>query len=144
MPLRKSRVLTGLLMAATLLSAQAQKRSYQSFNAEVPFAFNIGDHKFHAGYYELLVVGPGLMVVRDAHAHVLTRLMTRELRPVESPAASRFVFEGKKGHLRLTSIWGENGKQGYEIVGEEVSARQYSPPPALVQIPIFRGPSALH
>jgi len=130
MPLRKSRVLTGLLMAATLLSAQAQKRSYQSFNAEVPFVFNIGDHKFHAGYYELLVVGPGLM--------------TRELRPVESPAGSRFVFEGKKGHLRLTSIWGENGKQGYEIVGEEVSSRQYSPPPALVQIPIFRGPSALH
>lgn len=141
-------VLTGLLMAATLLPAQEQKRTYQSFNANVPFAFSIGERKFHAGYYEFVVAGQGVMAMRDAHARVLATLITRQLQGEERDVEPRFVFEQKNGHTRLVSIWMKKGTQGFEIVKEEVAMRQteeVSTMPTVLRPPIVdRMPSLLH
>jgi hypothetical protein len=136
-------------MAAILLPAQEQKRTYQSFNANVPFNFSIGDRKLHAGYYEFVVIGPGLMVMRDARAKVLARLLTRPLQGQERETPPRFVFTNKEGHARLSSIWMEKGKEGYEILGEEVAMRPSNPgtpatPLIVGRPPEPRLPSTLH
>lgn len=120
----------GLLMALIVQSAEAQKHSYQSFNGTVPFNFTIGDRKFHAGYYEFLVTGAGIMAMRDARAHVVAILITRQVQGIEREAPPHFVFERIGSHVRLASIWMEKGAQGYEIVKEELAMRPA--PPAVV------------
>jgi hypothetical protein len=136
----------GLLLTAIPPSAQEQKRTYQSFNADVPFNFSVGERKFHAGHYEFIVSGAGLMIMRDARAHVLATLLTRDLAGKERDVAPRFIFEIKNGHNRLSSIWMEKGKQGYEILGEEIAMRQAqrAPQPILFIPPVSQLPTLLH
>src|SRR5215468_9860899 len=94
----KAYALLALLMTTMLASVEAQQHTYQSFNGNVPFSFNIGERKFHAGYYEFVVAAPGIMVMRDAHQHVLATLFTRELKGIDREVASRMVFDQGKHH----------------------------------------------
>src|SRR5262249_42124 len=123
----KALALLALLMTIMLVSAEAQQHTYQSFNSNVPFSFNIGDRKFHAGYYEFVVAAPGIMVMRDAHQHVLATLLTRDLKGIDREVASRMVFDQGKHHTKLLSIWMPRGAQGFEILREDVPLRR-SPP----------------
>lgn len=141
-----SRFAAALLLFTMLLPVYAQKHTYQSFNGNVPFSFSIGDRKFHAGFYEFVVTGPGLMVMRDAHAHVIATLMTRPLEGQERSVEPRFVFSNKKGNLHLASIWMEKGASGYEIVGEDIAmqAQRGTTPSLPMRPPVFQMPSTLH
>lgn len=117
-------VLTLGLLTALLLPARAQNTAYQTFKATVPYEFKIGKHKFKPGAYELIVVGPGLMVVRDARGQVLTRLLTRAIQGPQTTSPPHWVFEVRKGPVQLTSVWMQNNAWGLEILGEEVAMQQ--------------------
>jgi hypothetical protein len=127
----KSFVLLALLMTVMLVSAEAQQHTYQSFNSNIPFSFNIGERKFHAGYYEFIVAAPGMMVMRDAHQHILATLLTRELQGIDREVDSRMVFDQGKHRTRLLSIWMPRGAQGFEILREDVPLRRSVPPPQI-------------
>lgn len=140
----RNSIAIAVLALATLLAAQEPKKLVlQSFNGDVPFEFRIGDRKFHAGHYEFVVVGSGLMAMRDSHAKILAMLITRQLHDKERDVAPRFIFERVKGRPRLASIWMEKGAQGYQIVGEDMLIRQVrpGPPPILLAPPIHEIPS---
>ena len=123
------------LLAALMLPAKAQTQTYQTFKAQVPFEFEVGNHKEKAGTYELIVVGPGLMVVRDAKAHVLARLLTRSIQRDPADVPARMVFESQKGKTRLSAVWMANNAWGLEILGDEIAMR--TRPPASGFVPIF-------
>jgi hypothetical protein len=124
----KSFALLALLMTMILVSAEAQQRTYQSFNGNVPFSFNIGERKFHSGYYEFIVAAPGIMLMRDAHQHPLATLLIREIKGIEREVAPRMVFDQGKHRTRLLSIWMPRGAQGFEILREDVPAPRIPPP----------------
>jgi hypothetical protein len=126
MPSWKSLLLSGLL-AASLVPAAAQNNTVPALKATVPHEFKIGNHKFKAGAYELIVVGPGLMLVRDAKGHVLTRLLTRSIPGPGSDMPAHLVFESQKGPYRLASVWLQNSNSGLEILGEDLGIVQSRP-----------------
>jgi hypothetical protein len=121
------------LLIALLIPVAGQAHVYQGFSVDVPFAFAIGDHKFKAGTYVFVILGPGLMAVQDSRKHLITTLMTRDIRSEEAANSTpHLVFGNKKGHSYLVSIWLGNGPQGLEILGEEVAMRQTQPPPPVI------------
>jgi hypothetical protein len=123
------------LLAALLLPAKAQTHTYQAFKAQVPFEFRVGNHTLKAGTYELLIVGPGLIVVRDAKGRVVTRVLTRSIHRNESEAPPRMIFENQKGKTWLSAVWMTNNAWGLEILGEEIAMRPN--PPATMMDPII-------
>lgn len=128
MPSWRSSLSLFLLAFVLMHAAGAQTRTYLAFESNVPFSFSVGDRKFHAGNYQFLVVGAGLMAMRDGHGNMLTTLLTRDLRGEErSGSQPRLVFEKSKNHTRLTSIWMAKGIQGFEILREEVASRPIAP-----------------
>ena len=134
------------LLVALLAPAAVQARSYQTFTADVPFEFTIGDRKFKPGTYTFVILGPGLMVVEDAKKHALTTLVTRDVRSEDTTSPPHIFFDKQKGHNHLASIWMGNGPQGLQIVGEQVAIRQGQPPAPLIllpQGPLFNRPQAL-
>src|SRR5579864_775534 len=137
MPSWKPKLTLCLLASVFMLFAGAKTRTYLAFDAKVPFSFNVGERKFHAGDYEFVVAGSGLMVMRDGKRRVLTTLLTRDLRAQEQPGPPRLVFEKEKGRTRLVSIWMEKGIQGFQILREQVSMPrlQVSPPELELKLP---------
>ena len=120
----RSCILT-LLISAILLPAAAQSKSYKAFDSDVPFPFHVGEHKFRPGHYQFVVVGAGLMVMRDSRAHVLSRLITRQVPGQDHEGPSQLWFEKNKGDRKLRGIW--DGPGTYEIMGEEVPVYQAQP-----------------
>ncbi len=116
-----------LLMSAALtclLPAGAQDHSYQTFKTKVAFRFKAGNRMLKAGTYELVVVGPGLLVLRDEKAHPLMTLLTRTILQDERPAPARWVFSNNNGESTLAQVWMPNNQWGLEILGEEVAMRE--------------------
>jgi hypothetical protein len=123
------------LLVALLAPVVALARAYQTFTVDVPFEFNIGDRKFKPGTYIFVVLGPGLMAMENGKRHVITTLITRDLRGTDADAPPHMYFERKDKHNRLASIWIGNSTQGLQIVGEEVAMRQSQAPLPEVWIP---------
>jgi hypothetical protein len=123
------------LLVALLAPAAVQARSYQTFTADVPFEFTIGDRKFKPGTYTFVILGPGLMAVEDKKKHVLTTLITRDIRSAETASSPHIFFDKQKGVNHLDSIWMGNGPQGLQVVGEQVAIRQNQPPAPLLLPP---------
>jgi hypothetical protein len=139
-------IVAPILLVALLAPVAAQARTYQTFTAEVPFEFTIGDRKFKPGTYTFVILGPGLMAVEDAKKRVLTTLVTREIRTADAVPSPHMFFDKRKGRNHLASIWMGNNARGLEIVGEQVAIRQNQAPPPLIllpQPPVFNTPQAL-
>src|SRR5882724_4947298 len=119
------------LLAALPLTMMAQPRTYKALSTEVPFKFNVGNRTFQPGHYQFILVGPGLLAMRDSHEHIVASFIGRS-RETGGPApASKLVFNTpKKHHAQLAEIWIENSSQVVEVLGEEVAVRQSYPPPA--------------
>ncbi len=123
------RYLLAALLAALLLPAAAQARTYDVFTADVPFKFHVGNRTFRPGHYQFIFVGTGLLALRDAHARVVASLVTRSVETSTPSPASKLVF---KKHAELAQILIENRSQVVEVLGEELAIRQpASPSPAL-------------
>ena len=136
--MRSCKSIVALTLLVTLLAPLAvQARAYQTFTVDVPFEFNIGDRKFKPGTYIFVIVGTGLMALENAKKHALATLITRDIQSAASSSPSPHLsFERRKGHTHLVSLWMTDGKQGLEIVGEQVAMRQASPfqaPPELLE-----------
>ena len=113
---------------ACLLPAVAQVRTYQVISANVPFKFTAGERVFRPGHYEFILVGPGLMAIRDQHRHMVASLITRTSDEASPSARTRLVFDRSKKKARLQKIYVESRTQVLEVVGEQL-AIQSSPPP---------------
>lgn len=129
-------VLQAALLAALLGTlvkpAAAQARTYDVLTADVPFKFNIGNRTFRPGQYQFIMVGNGLLALRDEKAHVIGSLTTRSIETGAPATTSKLVFDTKTKHARLAQIWLSGSSQIVEILGEEYTVRRpSSPPPAI-------------
>ncbi len=117
-----------LLLAVCALPAHAG--TYDALNVNVPFKFKIGDRAFRAGQYQFVLVGNGLIAVRDARERVVATLLAR---PVETevPATTKLVFKSKKKDKQLAEIWLEHHSQMLKVLGEQ---------PAIAPEPSFSRP----
>jgi hypothetical protein len=124
--------LLAALVAALLLPAAAQVRTYDVVTADVPFKFNVGDRTFRPGHYQFIFVGRGLLALRDAKAHTVASLITRPVETSEPSPATKLVFKMQKKHARLAQISIESRSHVLEVLGEELAVRSSpSQPPSL-------------
>lgn len=129
------------LLVALLAPVVVLARTYRTYTVDVPFEFTIGDRKFKPGTYIFVILGPGLMALENSKKHVITTLITRDIRAVDDADSPHTYFDSRKGHKHLVALWmgkGEGGR-GLEVVGEQVAMRQNEAPPPLPLLP--EGPS---
>ncbi|MBZ5507251.1 MAG: hypothetical protein LAO78_17465 [Acidobacteriia bacterium] len=121
--------LLAMSFAAFFLPSAAQARTYDVVTATVPFTFNIGDRAFRPGRYQFILVGPGLLALRDTKTtHIVASLVTRAVETEGPLPSSKLVFHREKKRQRLTQIWIEKHTQVIEVVGEELAMRQPAQP----------------
>jgi len=121
--------LLAMLLAAFLLPSAAQARTYDVVTASVPFKFNIGERAFRPGRYQFILVGPGLLALRDTRTtHIVASLVTRSIEAEAPLPSSKLVFHRQKNRQHLTQIWIEKHRQVIEVVGEELAMRQPAQP----------------
>jgi hypothetical protein len=119
------RFLTLGVLAALFLPAMAQARSYDVMHADVPFKFEIGHRTFRPGHYDFIIVGPGLLALRDAHAHIIASLVVRERETNTPQQTSKLTFNRQKKNFQLAEVWIERHSQVLEVVGEELAIQQH-------------------
>jgi hypothetical protein len=119
--------LLAALVVAPLLTAAAQVRTYDVLTAQVPFKFNVGGRTFRPGQYQFILVGPGLLALRDAKAHIVASLITRSVETSGPTPATKLVFTTHNKHARLAQVFLENRSQVLEVLGEQL-AMPSSPP----------------
>ena len=121
-------VVTRLLMAAVLAvsvlalerPAAAEPHTYQVITANVPFQFFVGDRGFHPGQYDFIMVGNGLLAIRDAKKHFIASLVTRSSE-ADGPTSNKLVFTHRKKRAYLTQIFLEGSTQFMEVRGEQLA-----------------------
>jgi hypothetical protein len=59
-------ILFAASLGAMMTPALAHARTYGVLNAAVSFKFNIGNRILRPGHYQLVLVGPGLLALRDS------------------------------------------------------------------------------
>ena len=114
-------------LLAALLAAAAQAKTYDCVDASVPFKFDIGHRTFRPGHYQLVIVGNGVLAVRDARKHVIALVITRQIQNGGPAVETKLVFAGDKKHPRLSQIVIANRSQALEVLGEELAIRQPAP-----------------
>lgn len=60
-------------LGAMMTSALAHARTCGVLNADVSFKFNIGNRILRPGHYQVVLVWPGLLALRDSRAHHVWR-----------------------------------------------------------------------
>jgi hypothetical protein len=119
--------------ALLLLPAAAQVRTYDVLTAQVPFKFNVGERTFRPGQYQFILVGPGLLALRDAKAHIVASLVTRSVETSGPVSATKLVFTKHNKHARLAQVFLENRSQVLEVLGEQRAIA--SSPPSIPPLP---------
>lgn len=126
--LRRSTLLA-LVSMVLLLPATSQGRKYEVITATVPFKFTVGDRAFRPGKYQFVIMGPGLLAVRDEHQHVIAALVTRSVETGQPARSTELVFNNKKKKSsQLARIALANQSQALEVTGEQLAIRS-SPSP---------------
>src|SRR5215469_2760454 len=98
-------VLLALMIGMVAMSVGAESRRYPEFKANVSFEFSLGKRIFPAGNYSFIVLGPGLLAVRDPQGRIPAIFMTRPVRSPEGTPPVQLVFRKRKQHFRLEEIW---------------------------------------
>lgn len=124
--------LASILFAALLSPAAAQERTYKSVNVDVPFKFKLNEksRSFRPGSYKFLFVGTNLMALRDAKAHIVASILTRDVKIGSASPATKLIFEHKKKDFCLARILIQDQSRAIDILGEELAIPS-PPPPAL-------------
>lgn len=123
-----------LSVLVSLLPAAAQAPTYKVIAADVPFQFTAGERTFRPGHYEFILVGTGLMAIRDHHKHLVAALIIRSSDETKPSPGPRLVFDRSKKKPRLEKIYLENPSRVLEVVGEQL-ATPSTPPPAPLRPP---------
>ena len=113
-------ILLATLVAALLLPATAQKRTYQVLTTDIPFDFKISERHFHAGQYQFIFVGVGLVAVRDSHNRIVAEFVTRSAESGSVSPDTRLVFGTKEKPAQLEHLFLKDQSQSLEIVGEQL------------------------
>jgi hypothetical protein len=129
-------LLTTFLVAG-LLSARAQERTYKVLTADIPFKFDVGNRTFHSGRYQFIMVGTGLLAMRDGHSHTVASLVARPVESASPALYTRLVFLPGKKRLHLAQVWLENHTVMLEVMGEELAFQQPAPPPDSLPVEVF-------
>jgi len=121
--------LAAILITALLSPAAAQKRAYTSVNVDVPFKFKLNEksRSFRPGSYKFLFVGTNLMALRDAKAHTVASLLTRDVKIGSASPATKLIFERKKKSFYLARILIQDESRAIDILGEELAIPSSSP-----------------
>jgi len=114
-------------LLAILLAAAARARTYDCVDVDVPFKFDLGHRTFPPGHYQLVIVGSGLMALRDAHKHVVASVVTRQVENGGQAAETKLVFTKEKKFPRLSQVVIANRSQALEVLGEELAIRRSTP-----------------
>jgi len=127
------RLLTVALVAASLTAlvppATAHARTYEVLSADVPFKFVVGDRTFGPGHYQFIFAGTGLIVLRDAHQHVVASFVTKWVPTSEAATETKLVFDTPQNkRARLAQIRIQSRSQALEFVGEELAVQSLQPP----------------
>ena len=119
-----------VLFAALLSPAAAQERTYKSVNVDVPFKFKLNEksRSFRPGSYHFLFVGTNLMALRDAKAHMVASLLTRDIKIGSASPATKLIFEHTKKNFYLARILIQDESRAIDILGEELAIPSSSPP----------------
>ena len=118
-----------LFLLLVFVAVPVRALAYDFMEVEVPFKFKVGDRSFRPGHYQFVVVGVGLVAVRDQQHRVVAALAARTA-DSESPApVSKLVFKTWKNDRLLGEIWFANKKQMLEVVGEQLAIPVSSPAP---------------
>ena len=127
-------------LAALMLPAAAQARTYEVLTVDVPFKFNIASRTFQPGQYQFIVAGPGVLALRDGNGHVIASLITRSVETGTPSATSKLVFDHHKKNAQLIRLCLENRSQALEIMGEQYGMHS-EPFPATIVMPGAFAPS---
>ncbi|HEU4416642.1 MAG TPA: hypothetical protein VFT65_17765 [Candidatus Angelobacter sp.] len=121
-------------VTALLPPAKAHARTYDVISADVPFKFTIGSRTFSPGHYQLIVVGPSLMTLRDSRKKAIASIVTRAHNSGGPLPVSKLVFDNEKKHSRLSEIWMKDHSQVFEVLGEELAMRPAPVRPAALPV----------
>jgi len=125
--------LAAISFVALLSPAVAQEKTYKSVNVDVPFKFKLNEksRSFRPGSYKFLFVGTNLMALKDAKAHIVASLLTRDVKIGSSSPATKLIFEHKKKNFCLARILIQDESRAIDILGEELAIPSSSPPALL-------------
>lgn len=115
------------------LAAQAhnhQAYTYDVLTADIPFRFIVGNRSFHPGRYDFIMVGNGLLTIRDAQKHYIASVITRSIESGNPASETKLVFADRKKEKQLSEIRIQNRSQVLQVLGEELAIR--SSPPQMV------------
>jgi hypothetical protein len=134
--------LAGLLAAslgALLPPAVAHATTVKVLTSDVPFDFQVGERTFKPGRYQFVVLSPGRLAIRDARAHYVATITTRD-RDMRAPVTkTKLVFDTRKKRAQLVEIWIEDNSEVMDVVGEEIAVRPATigPPPPMLDVTSF-------
>lgn len=124
-----------IVLSVGILVQPVFAHTYDVMDADVPFKFRVGERTFRPGHYQLIMVGNGLVAVRDSHAHMVATITTRSVEMGTAPPTTKLVFQNDKKVRRLNEIWLANRREVLQVLGEELAFRQRPPAEALPAIP---------
>lgn len=114
--------LLALLTTFLFLPATSQVRTYEVITATVPFKFAVGDRAFRPGRYQFIIVGTGLLALRDEHQHVIATLVTQSIETGgPSPGTELLFNKTKKNRSQLARITLANRSQVLDVTGEQLA-----------------------
>lgn len=116
-------ILLALVSMILVLPGGSQARTYDVITASVPFKFTVGDRAFRPGQYEFIVVGVGLLAVRNEQRHIIAALVTRSVETSEASLTTKLVFKKKKSRSQLVRIALANRTQALDVIGEQLAMR---------------------
>lgn len=123
-----------IVLSVGILIQPVFARTYDVMDANVPFKFKVGERTFRPGHYQLIMVGNGLVALRDSRAHIVDTITTRSVEMGAAAPTTKLVFQNEKKVKRLNEIWLANRREVLQVVGEELAFRQPTPaqaPPAI-------------
>jgi len=120
-----ARLLHAAVLAVSILALQqpaaAESHNYDVITADVPFKFFVGERSFRPGQYDFIMVGNGLLAMRDAKKHFIASLVTRSTENDGPAVTNKLVFTHRKNRPYLTHIFVEHRKLVMEVQGEQLA-----------------------
>ena len=111
-------LILGLLIAASDICAKAQALAEGTIEADVPFAFIVGEKTFPAGKYTLKRAdntNPGILEIRNDNGRGTSFFDAENAQSNENPRETKLVFEKIGDQYFLSEIWAADTNLGYRL-----------------------------
>jgi hypothetical protein len=111
-------LILGLLIAASDICAKAQALAEGTIEADVPFAFIVGERTFPAGKYTLKradETNPGVLEIRNDNGRRGSFFEVETAQAKENPRETKLVFDKFGDQYFLSEIWASDTNLGYRL-----------------------------